>query len=95
MSQMSHQTEMGQAYLFGRLHLVQQLIKTGTEIFITTTTTKTPQSKRMLRAICWEFKPGDCVVVIQDYWIGEIGWVTSVNPHFIRIMLTIGILILA
>jgi hypothetical protein len=49
----------------------------------------------MLRAVHWEFEPGDCVVVIQNYWIGKIGFVTSVNPHFIRIMLTIGVSILA
>jgi hypothetical protein len=33
----------------------------------------------MLRSIPWEFKPGDCVVVIRDYWIGEIGFAAYVD----------------
>jgi hypothetical protein len=54
-----------------------------------TTTTKTQQLKTMLRVTRWEFERGNCVVVIRNYWRGEIGWVTEVQPELVRILLTI------
>jgi hypothetical protein len=49
----------------------------------------------MLRVANWEFATGDCVMVIHNYWSGEVGWATEVQPEFVRITLSIGISILA
>ncbi len=49
----------------------------------------------MLRVANWEFATGDCVMVVHNYWSGEVGWVTEVQPQFVRIALSIGISILA
>ena len=34
-------------------------------------------------------------MVVHNYWSGEVGWVTEVQPQFVRITLSIGISILA